>query len=80
MFVYNTSKISPVAIRPPGVCLLHKEVWYLLILFHIFLQGFDMGAAAVAVDVETIRLIVDDIGFRAQCIEYCGTNHPAAAV
>ena len=39
-----------------------------------------MGASAVTVNIQSVRLIMNDIGFGTQRIEHCRSDHPAAAV
>ena len=50
------------------------------VVHHELLQHLDMGGAGVLVDVEAIRLCVDDVGFGAQGIEHGFGDVPGAAV
>ena len=51
-----------------------------LVLTDIFLQALQVRASAVLVDVQSVRLVMDHIGFRAQRVEYRRTDHPAGSV
>ena len=51
-----------------------------LVLKHILLQLFDVGGAAVDVDVQAVRVVGDHIGIGAEGVKDALGHHPGAAV
>ena len=50
------------------------------LLYHELLQALDVGGAGIVVDVQAVRLCIDDIGVCAQCVEDALCNIPARTV
>ena len=40
------------------------------VLYHELLQTLDMSRTSVVVDVQAVRLVINDVGISAQCILY----------
>ena len=51
-----------------------------MILDHELLQTLDVGGTGIVVDVQAVRLVVDDIGVGTQCIEHRLRDVPAGTV
>ena len=50
------------------------------VLYHELLQALDMGRASIIVNVQAVRLVVDDIGIRTQSIKNRLSDIPACTV
>ena len=50
------------------------------LLYNELLQTLDMGRASIVVDVQTVWLVVDDVGICAQCVEHALSNVPACTI
>ena len=50
------------------------------LLYHELLQTLNMGRAGIVVDVQTVRLCIDDIGIGTQRIKHRLSNIPACTV
>ena len=50
------------------------------VLYHELLQTLNMSRASVVVDVQAVRLVVDDIGIRTQSIKNRLSDIPACTV
>jgi len=50
------------------------------VLYHELLQPLNMSRASVVVDVQAVRLVVDDIGIRTQSVKHTLSDIPAGAV
>ena len=49
-------------------------------LYHELLQAFDVGGTCIVVDIQTVRLCIDDVGICTQSIEYRLCDVPRTAV
>ena len=50
------------------------------VLYHELLQALDMGRTSIIVDVQTVRLVVDNVGIRTQSIKNRLSDIPACTV
>ena len=67
--------------RDTAVCITVVSKAYVTAGFlYILLQDMDVGGATVGVDVQTVRMVVDDMGLCSQSIEYVLGNSGSAAV
>ncbi len=57
-----------------------REAYVQLLLLHILLEHFYMRGSAVRIDIRSVRLAVDYIGLRTQCVIYALGNGKCASV
>ena len=50
------------------------------VLYHELLQALDMGRTSIIVDVQTVRLVVDNVGVSTQSVKHTLSDIPACTV
>ena len=71
LFIYTQATVSIAVISKTNI-----QAFF----YNELLQPLNMGRASIQVNVQTVRLVVDDIGICTQCIEYRLGDIPRTAV